>query len=151
METRRLQAAQLFAKGKASQAEIARELSVSRQSVMRWYRAWSQGGRKALKAAGRAGRKARLSDKQLKELDRLLRRGPRAEGYSTDLWTLPRIAEAIERHWGVHYHPGHVWRLMSRMGWSLQRPTTQARERNEAAVLQWRTERWPEVKKTPDA
>lgn len=146
-----MQAARLFAKGKASQAEIARELSVSRQSVMRWYRAWSQGGRGSLKAAGRAGRKTRLSDKQLQELERLLRRGPRAAGYRTDLWTLPRIAEVIERQWGVQYHPGHVWRIMRRLGWSLQRPTTQARERDEAAVQQWRKERWPQVKKTPDA
>ncbi|MGH7311248.1 MAG: helix-turn-helix domain-containing protein [Candidatus Rokuibacteriota bacterium] len=36
-------------------------LGVSRQSVMRWYRAWRAGGREALRAAGRAGRKPRLA------------------------------------------------------------------------------------------
>jgi DNA-binding transcriptional regulator LsrR (DeoR family) len=35
-------AAPLFAAGKRSQAEIARELRISRQSVSRWFEAWRQ-------------------------------------------------------------------------------------------------------------
>ena len=32
---------------------------------------------------------------------------------------------------GVEYHPGHVWRLLRQMGWSLQKPGRRALERNE--------------------
>lgn len=42
MEARRIQAAKLFAKG-ISQADVARELDVSRQSVSRWHEARSRG------------------------------------------------------------------------------------------------------------
>ena len=45
----------LFSKG-ASQAEIARELEVFRQSVSASHKAWSSGGTAALNGAGRAGR-----------------------------------------------------------------------------------------------
>jgi len=43
MQARRLRAARLFSAGKRSQAEIACELHISRQSVSRWFEAWGAG------------------------------------------------------------------------------------------------------------
>ena len=148
LEVRRRQAARLFAAGRETRGAIARRLGVSRQSVLRWYRAWRQGGRGALRAAGRAGRKPRLTPAHLGGLEAALRQGPRAHGFRTNLWTLPRVAHLIRRLTGVHYHPGHVWRLLGRLNWTVQRPATRARERNEAAIQHWITTRWPAVKKT---
>lgn len=148
LEKRRRRAARLF-KAKKKQAEVARILDVSRQSVSRWYAEWSDGGVVALKGAGRAGRKPRLDARQLKAVDKALRKGARAHGFNTDLWTLKRIAKAIEDITGVAYHPGHVWRILGQLGWSLQRPGKKARERNEEAIQKWFKERWPEVKKKP--
>ena len=54
MERLRLRAARMFEHG-ASQAEVAHRLDTSRQNAHRWYRKWQQGGRDALRAAGRAG------------------------------------------------------------------------------------------------
>ncbi len=150
LDQRRRQAARLFAAGEIM-AEVARALRVSRQSVSRWYQTWRHGGRRALRGAGRAGRKPKLTPAQLARVDQALREGPRAHGLATDLWTLPRVATVIERLTGVTYHPGHVWRVLRALGWSLQRPATQARERNAAAIRDWVTHRWPAVKKTPDA
>ena len=76
---RRKRAARLFAAGKMILASIARELKVSRQSVTRWYREWRKGGASALRGAGRAGRKPQLEQRQLRELDRALRQGARAQ------------------------------------------------------------------------
>src|SRR4030095_6190926 len=45
---------------------------------------------------GRAGGKPRLDTAQLAGVARALRNSPRAHGFSTDLWTLPRVAEVIE-------------------------------------------------------
>jgi len=148
LEQRRRRAARLFSAGRLIPASIARRLQVSRQSVSRWYRAWQQGGAAALGGAGRAGRKPRLSREQRQGIERALRQGARALGYGTDLWTLPRVAAVIERLTGVHYHPGHVWKLLGAMDWSLQRPARQARERNPEAIRYWITARWPAVKKT---
>jgi transposase len=148
LELRRQQAARLFAAGRETQGAIARRLGVSRQSVMRWYRLWRQGGGTALRAAGRAGRKPRLDPPQLSKLGAALRRGPRAFGYATELWTLPRVAAVIKHLTGVSYHPGHVWRVLGKLDWTLQRPAKRAKERNEANIRHWVTTRWPTVKKT---
>jgi transposase len=147
MERRRKRAARMFEHG-ATQADVARELEVSRQSVSRWYADWQRGGSAALKGAGRAGRVSRLSAAQLRRLDRELRKGPRAHGYGTDLWTLDRVAEVIERLFGVAYHPGHVWKLLrDKLGWSRQRPVRRAVERDDEAIARWVAVDWPRIKR----
>ena len=148
LERRRQVAARLFAAAQETQAAIARRLGVSRQSVLRWYRAWRQGGRPALRAAGRAGRKPRLTPEQLRRIAAALRAGPRAHGFRTQLWSLPRVAHLIQHLTGVQYHPGHVWRLLGALDWTVQRPAQRARERNEAAIEHGTATRWPAGKQT---
>jgi transposase len=151
MELRRERAARLFAAGKLILAAIARELKVTRQSVSRWYEAWRQHQSGWVRGARRAGRKPKLDVQQFRKIDRCLRQGAQAHGFGTDLWTLPRVATVIERVTGVKFHPGHVWKLLRAMDWSLQRPAKQAKERNEQARQEWIAERWPAVKKTLSA
>jgi transposase len=147
MERRRKRAARMFERGVA-QADVARELGVSRQSVSRWYAEWQAGGTKALKGAGRAGRMPRLSAAQLRQVERALRRGPRAHGFGTDLWTLDRVAAVIEAETGVAYHPGHVWKLLrDKLGWTRQRPARRAVERDDDAVARWVASDWPRIKR----
>ena len=148
MQERRRRAARLFAAGKRSQAEIARGLGISRQSVSRWYAAWRQDKPDWIRGAGRAGRLPKLDGVQLKQVDKALRQGAQAHGFGTDLWTLPSVAAVIERTMGVHYHPGHVWKILGAMEW--QRPAKRARERNEEGRREWMANRWPTIKKTPE-
>jgi len=145
LEKRRLQAARLFGKGK-SQAEVVRALGVSRQSVSRWHRAWEREGKAGLQAAGRAGRKPKLTPAQLSQVEQELLRGPLAHGYATILWTLPRIAGLIAKLTGVKYHPGHVWRILRALDWSLQRPEHRAKERDDEAIAHWHKRHWPQRK-----
>ncbi len=147
LERRRKQAARLFAKS-VSQADIARELKVSRMSVCRWHRQWIESGPSALKAARRAGRKPLLSRRDIQGVRAALEKGAPAHGFSADLWTLPRVALVIERLTGIRYHPGHVWKILGAMNWTVQKPEQQARERNPLQVEYWKTVRWPELKKT---
>src|SRR2546430_1025471 len=142
LEQRRRKAGRLFAKGR-SQADVARELGVSRQSVSRWYADWRTKGPRGLAAAGRAGRLPKLSDKQLKDVAAELKKGPRAHGHATDLWTLARVGEVIQATTGVSYHPGHVWKILRQMGWSRQRPARRAVERDDEAIARWVAEDWP--------
>jgi transposase len=145
LEQRRLEAARMFAHG-ATQAEVARTLGVSPQAASVWYRRWHQGGEQALRGAGRAGRRPRLSQVELDAVDQALRKGPQAFGFDTELWTLGRIAQVIQGLTGIRYHPGHVWRLLRGLGWSVQRPARRAAERDEAEIARWRAEEWPRIK-----
>jgi transposase len=147
LERRRRRGARLLAGGK-SQAEVAREVGVSRQAVMTWAHALEEGGIEALRRPERFGRPERLSPAQRAELVRLLKEGSLAAGFPTELWTLPRIAQLIKVKFEVSMVPSSVWRLLGRLGWSVQRPTGQARERDERAIRQWKAKRWPELKKS---
>ncbi len=147
LETRRLLAAKLLQEGKGVR-EVGRLVGAAPSSVSRWKQKMDEGGLEALKAKPHPGRPARLSREQKKELEQVLLKGPQAAGFATDLWTLARVAKVIEREFGVRYHPGHVWYILRDMGWSCQKPERRARERDEAAIEQWRTEEWPGIKKT---
>jgi transposase len=146
LEKRRFQAIRLFEQG-WNQSEIARQVKVVRQTVARWVQQYRAQGRRALRKAGRAGRKPRLSEKQRHQLKKLLLAGPERLGYETPLWTCPRVAHLIEQEFGVRYHEGHVWKLLVRLGWSPQRPVGQARERNQAQIQHWKKKEWPALKK----
>ena len=106
-------------------------------------------GREGLKAKPHPGPRPKLTDRQRQTLESLLLQGPLAHGYATDLWTLKRIAEVIERHFGVRYDPSGVWHVLRGIGWSCQRPEGRARERDEEAIARWRSHDWPRIKKSP--
>ncbi len=148
LEARRIGAAKLLKQG-IHEAEVARRVGVHRQSVNRWARQLSEVGVAGLKKAGRAGRKARLTQKDLEKVRLALERGPEALGYDTSLWTAWRVADLVDRECGVRYHPGHVWKVLRSLGWSCQRPAGRAIERDEEKIRRWKRQRWPELKKTP--
>jgi transposase len=147
LEARRLRAAALFAQGR-SQAEVARDLGVSRQSAHVWHADWLQGGVDALRSRGPTGPDPRLSAAQLAKVEQALLQGAQANGFDTDLWTLERVAVVITQLTGVRYHPGHVWSVLrQRLGWTLQRPERRASERDEQAIARWVQQEWPRIKK----
>ena len=146
LEKRRFHAIQMLERG-LRQAEIARQLRVVPQTVARWVHDYRSGGKSALRKAGRAGRKPRLSEQQRQQLEKLLVAGPEQLGYETPLWTCPRVAHLIEQEFAVTYHEGHVWKILVGLGWSPQRPEGRARERNEEQILNWKKNVWPGLKK----
>jgi transposase len=146
MKRRRVKGAKLLQSGKRP-AEVARTLGVSRQTVMRWERRLEAGGMQHIATVGRRGRRRQLSAAQLEELAKLLKAGAIAVGYANELWTLPRIGALIEARFGVKFTDSGVWRNLRHMGWSVQRPAGQARQRDEQAITTWKKRRWPALKK----
>jgi transposase len=148
LEARRRRGMRQLARGVA-QAEVARSCEVSRQTVSRWAQmvvndpqAWRRqplGRPGAMNAAERA------------KLSKLLVAGALANGFPTELWTLARIGKLIKREFGHAFSSVHVWRIIRALGFSSQRPTGRALQRDEEAILTWKTKRWPALKKTPDA
>jgi transposase len=55
----------------------------------------------------------------------------------------------MERNFEVAYHPGHVWRILRQLNWSVQQPVGRALERNEAWMDAWKQRRLPAIKKKP--
>ncbi len=146
LERRRRQAIRLLRAGKNLSA-VARAVNASVSSVFRWDRTYRKKGLQGLRPQPTPGRPPKLSASQKKRLATVLLKGPLAAGYRTDLWTLKRVAEMIRRHFGVAYHPCHVWKLLGSLGWSCQKPERRALQRDEAAIAYWKRYRWPHIKK----
>jgi transposase len=148
-QARRERAAELFAQGR-SQAEVARELDVSRQSASRWHAGWQATGTTGLQSRGPTGRQPKIPDSALEPIEQALLAGALAHGFATDVWTLDRIALLIQGLTGIRLSNPSVWRLLrNRLGWSVQRPTRQAKERDEEAIQHWVQHEWPRSKKGP--
>ncbi len=148
LEARRLLAGQLLLNG-SEVDEIAEVVGASEVSVRRWRRAVEKGGLEALKAKPHPGRKPRLNAKQKQQLIAILLAGPRKVGYSTDLWTCPRVAEVIAKTFHVNYHPDHIGKMLHALGWTCQKPEQRAREADDAAIERWQNEDWPRIKRGP--
>jgi transposase len=129
--------------------EVARKMDCSPSSVFRWRNQRLKYGEEGLKPKPVPGRPPKITAKQKKKLVALLAKGAMANGYRTQLWTTARIAEMIERHFGVSYHRDHIGRLMASLSWSYQKPERRALQRDEQAIEEWKTRQWPAIKKTP--
>jgi transposase len=126
---------------------VAQKVGAVPSSVVRWEQAFDRDGDQGLNSKPQAGGKARLSTAQKKRLVDFLLKGPTSFGWRTELWTLSRVAEVIERKFGVRYHVSHVHRMLHALGFSAQKPERLARERDDAAIEMFRKKTWPAIKK----
>ena len=143
LERRRRRAVELLEQGEAP-AVVARILGVSRTSLHRWRRMARQG--QGLTPKPPPGAKRRLSDAQLAELEQLLLKGAPAHGFPNELWTASRVAQLIQRHFGVKYHKEHVREILRRrLNWTSHKPQRRARQRNDKECERWKADEFPRI------
>jgi transposase len=147
MEERRRLGGRWLKAGRVSKAEIARQLGVSRMTVLRWAQQMKSGGLRRLRRRTASGRPPRLTRPQRQRVWRILKRGALAAGFPTDRWTLARIQKVIERELGVHYNLNYLSQLLQSWDWSVQQPVARARERDEELIQAWLEHDWPRIKK----
>jgi transposase len=147
-EARRLRAWELKQQG-WKQNKIAEALGVSEGAVSQWLKRARQGGEAALRQRRGQGSKSRLSEEGLRQLPEVLSRGASAYGYSDDTWTQPRVAGVIQQVFGIRYGWRQAGRLLHKIGWSRQKPSRVARQRDEQAVDTFRQRTWVEAEKKP--
>lgn len=148
LERRRQRAIALLKEGCAP-VEVARLVGVDRRSVRRWHAAYRKQGAEGLAARPVPGRPSKLTARQREQLEAIVLRGAAASGFGSDLWTCPRVAQVIRRRFGISYHVDHIGRLLRSLGFSPQRPTRRALERDEEGIQRWVREQWPRIKKKP--
>ncbi len=147
LEARRRRAVDLLELGHGVR-EMAEVVGAHPDSISRWNAAYEEEGEKGLAAAPRTnGRTPKLAEEHCPALEERLREGSKA-GFETNLWTLDRIAEIIEREFDILVSSSSVWRSLQKMGWSCQKPEQRARERDDEEIRRWMTETWPAIKKS---
>ena len=143
-------AVRLHAQG-ISPKVIAQAVDRALRTVQRWIAAVRDGGLEALAAKAPPGAPSKLSAEQRVELRQRLLEGAQAHGFSTDLWTAPRVQQLIQTLYGVQYHVNDVPELLKVLKLSAQKPARRARERNEEAIETWKRRDWPRIKKSAAA
>ncbi|MFY9854854.1 MAG: winged helix-turn-helix domain-containing protein [Terracidiphilus sp.] len=114
LERRRFRALVLLAQGLAP-VEVARQMGVDRRSLRRWRATVRLEGSQGLRAQPASGRPRRLDAGAMRELDRAL---TQETGLDSGGWTCARVANLIEKRFGVRYHPAHVCRLLHGLGYT---------------------------------
>jgi transposase len=151
MEERRLEGGRLLKAGKMTQAEISRQLGVSRTTVSDWSKTVVAKGIRGLRKRKAAGSQSKLSKLQKQKLKRMLDRGALACGFPTDRWTLERVCRLIQQEFEINYHPNYLNRLLRSLGFSPQKPLPQAIEQDKELVEAWLRRDWPRIKKVTEA
>ena len=129
--------------------QIAQSLKVHRSSVPLWIEQWNHQREVGLLEGHRSGRPSGLTRAQQEQLQDILDSGPVAYGLETGLWTSPVISGVIAEEFDLHYHPGHVRKMLRRLGYSVQRPTTRLVQANPAEKNRWVRYTYPRLKKKP--
>ena len=99
LEQRRREAIALLRSSETYQ-KVAWAVKASVSSVVRWNQAYHRRAKTGLRTKPTPVRRPRLTPAQTASLTKL---GAQQEGYATDLWTLRRVAELIEKRFGVYY------------------------------------------------
>jgi transposase len=145
-EWRRRRAWELHQAGWTGRA-IAAALGVVPSAVSNWLRTVREGGVNALRTRrAQTGRRPKLTDEQKERLLGLLKTGAEAQGAIGERWTGKRVAALIKREFSILYHPEYIPRLLRSLGWSPQQPITQASQRDEPKIAQFKAD-WDEIKR----
>jgi len=127
--------------------DIARALHVHRSTVHAWIQAWNEHRETGLLEGHRIGRQPKLTTDDKEQLEDIIESGPVAYGLNTGVWSSPIIAQIIEDEFDVSYHPGHVRKLLKRLGFSVQRPTTKLVQADPKKQNRWIRYTYPNLKK----
>lgn len=146
LERRRKKAGRMFTKG-VIQSTVAQRLDVSRAAVCQWHAAWKKDKTDGLASKGHPGFPSKLTPEKKKELRLLILKGPRAEGYATDFWTVNRIRDMAKKKLHIALGYTRIWNTIIQLGFSCQKPETRAKPRNERAIADWKLKQFQRLKK----
>jgi transposase len=147
---RRLQAVILNSQGHSS-GEVALLLDSPRSRVSQWLQNFQTYGEEGLLEGHRSGRPCGLDEKQKVILSAIIESGPVAHGLDVGIWTSPMLVRIIQEEFGLSYHPGHIRKMLHRLGFSVQRPRRVLARADATAQNHWRRYTYPRIKKKPSA
>jgi len=108
--------------------DAARLYGDSPRAIAYWVQRMVSNGLFGLEDGNRSGRPTRLTAAQLEKLRNDMRRSPREQGYSQNLWDGLLLSHHILQQYSVSLGVRQCQRLFHQLGFSLQRPRRQASE-----------------------
>jgi len=102
--------------------EVARLLGDSRRSVEYWVHRYDEGGLAGLTEGERTGRPGRLQEKQIQEINRVLRAKPSDAGMRVNLWDGKTLSAWIDKAYGIQMGVRQCQRLFRQLEFRLRKP-----------------------------
>jgi transposase len=132
-----------------TEADLANLLGVSRETVCRWWSAYTAHGIDALphERTGRPlGSGRLLSDEQAGRVQRLLdAKSPEDLGIPAPLWNRRAVRDLIHEECGVLLVVRTVGKYLKRWGYTAKRPSRRAKKQDPEEVRQWLEETYPAI------
>lgn len=102
--------------------EVARLLGDAPRSVENWVHRYDQQGLTGLTEGERSGRPSRLNERQLKEINRVLREKPSDAGMRVNLWDGKTLSAWIDKTYGIPLRVRQCQRLFRQLEFRLRKP-----------------------------
>lgn len=129
--------------------EIGAIVGVHPTNVCKWWKAYEQGGKKAVahKVRGRRQGECRtLTKAQERELRHAIKdRCPDQLKLPFSLWTRIAVQQLVKQLYSIRMPIRTVGEYLKRWGFTPQKPLTRAYEKNPKAVQQWLDESYPAI------
>jgi transposase len=134
-----------------TEADMADVLGVTRDTVSRWWTAYTSGGLDALphERSGRPlGSGRLLSDEQGSRIRSLIDKNtPEQLGVCSALWTRRAVGELIQKEFHIDLAERTVGEYLRRWGYTPKRPRRHARKQDPDEVAQWLEKNYPAIEK----
>ena len=117
-----------------TQQLVADFLDVDVRTVRKWWGRFQKNGDDGLKAKPHPGRPRKLDPRREGLVLNWLRKNPKSFGFATELWTAPRLAQVIQRKFGIEFHPRYLNQWLGERRITPQKPQRKARERNDEEI-----------------
>src|SRR5439155_12168606 len=134
-----------------TEADVADLLGVSRETVSRWWSAYSSRGLDALpqERSGRPlGSGRLLSGEHAGHIQRLLdNHRPEDLGIPAPLWNRRAVRDLIRKGFAIDLAVRTVGAYLNRWGYTAKRPRRRARKQDPEEIRQWLEETYPAIEK----
>lgn len=126
--------------------QVAEAFDVDRTTIFRWVRRFAKEGSGGLERRAGSGRPPLLAVFDMEALNDIVLEPASHFGFETDLWTVGRLRQVIQEHYGVTVSRGTVWRRLRDAGFTCQKPERRYFEVNEEARQEWLEQEAPRIR-----
>jgi len=138
-----------------TEADVADLLGVCRETVSRWWSAYTRDGLDALPhdRTGRPlGTGRTLSDPQAQQIQKHLdAHSPEELGIPAPLWTRPAVQQLIRKELGIAMPVRTVGSYLHRWGYTAKRPRRRAKKQDPEEIRRWLEETYPAIERRAEA
>jgi len=145
LEWIRITAVRRVVKGKESPEDVIQGFKLDRTNIYRWLRRYREGGWQALKSTKATGPKPKLTQRQQRQLTKLLMKNPQQLHFDFGLWNLEMAQELINKRFKKQLSIWTVSRILRAMGYTRQKPLYRAYQQDPERIRRWMHEEYPVI------